>query len=116
MAVAVYPRPSPFFFRYEEEGKYLTKRNTFNDFIDCAKHLQGLGYTAPDRTAMTGRSAGGLLMGAVLNMAPELFSVAIAGVPFVDLMVTMSDASIPLTISEWEEWGNPNNEKVPQNR
>ena len=94
---------------YEEHGKYTTKRNTFTDFVECAKHLQAIGYTSPSQLAITGRSAGGLLVGAVLNMAPELFKVAIAGVPFVDLMVTMCDATIPLTVTEWEEWGNPNN-------
>ena len=93
---------------YEDQGKYLTKMNTFNDFVDCAEHLVREGWTAPAMMATTGRSAGGLLMGACLNMRPDLFRVAIAGVPFVDLMTTMCDASIPLTVVEWEEWGNPN--------
>ena len=96
---------------YEKEGKYLTKRNTFTDFVDCAKHLHDARITTPERTAINGRSAGGLLMGAVLNMAPERFAVAVAGVPFVDVMVSMCDPSIPLTVGEWEEWGNPNEEK-----
>ena len=96
---------------YEEQGKYTTKLNTFFDFIDCAEHLIEDGWTTPSQFAITGRSAGGLLLGAVLNMRPDLFRVAIAGVPFVDLMVTMSDPTIPLTILEWEEWGNPNYHK-----
>lgn len=99
---------------YQEQGKFLTKKNTFSDFVSCARHLIDIGATAPDRLAITGRSAGGLLMGGVLNQAPELFRVAVAGVPFVDLMVTMCDASIPLTVPEWEEWGNPNQERYFQ--
>lgn len=91
-----------------ENAKYKTKRNTFTDFIDCAEHLVTAGYTSPSKMTCEGRSAGGLLMGAVLNMRPDLFTAAIAGVPFVDVMNTMSDASIPLTTGEWEEWGNPN--------
>ncbi|KAG7388280.1 hypothetical protein PHYPSEUDO_012806 [Phytophthora pseudosyringae] len=74
----------------------------------CAEHLVSAGYTSPSKMTCEGRSAGGLLMGAVLNMRPDLFTAAIAGVPFVDVMNTMSDASIPLTTGEWEEWGNPN--------
>jgi len=93
---------------YEEQGKYLNKRNTFTDFITCAEHLIDQGITAPDKLATEGRSAGGLLMGSVLNMRPDLFRIAVAGVPFVDVMNTMSDPSIPLTTGEWEEWGNPN--------
>ncbi|GAB9463968.1 hypothetical protein Gpo141_00001411 [Globisporangium polare] len=91
-----------------ENAKYKTKKNTFTDFIDCAEHLIAKGYTSPSKMTCEGRSAGGLLMGAVLNMRPDLFKAAIAGVPFVDVMNTMSDASIPLTTGEWEEWGNPN--------
>ncbi len=98
-------------FWYEEEGKYLTKMNTFEDFCSCAEHLIRIGWTSPSNIAIEGRSAGGLLIGAVLNMRPDLFNVAIAGVPFVDVMTTMSDPSIPLTVVEWEEWGNPNEEK-----
>lgn len=93
---------------YEQHGKYLTKRNTFIDFITCADHLVAQGVTSPERLAIEGRSAGGLLMGSVLNMRPDLFRVALAGVPFVDIMNTMCDPSIPLTTGEWEEWGNPN--------
>jgi len=91
-----------------EQGKLLNKRNTFTDFIACAEHLAEQGYSDPERLAMTGGSAGGLLIGAVLNMRPELFSVAVASVPFVDVLNTMLDASIPLTVAEYEEWGNPN--------
>jgi len=96
---------------YTKEGKYLAKRNTFTDFCDCAEHLVKQGYTVPSQLACSGRSAGGLLVGSVANMRPDLFRAIIAGVPFVDLMVTMSDPSIPLTVTEWEEWGNPNEEK-----
>ncbi|CAH0476766.1 unnamed protein product [Peronospora belbahrii] len=91
-----------------EDAKYKKKINTFTDFISCAEHLINTGYTSPSKMTCEGRSAGGLLMGAVLNMRPDLFTAAIAGVPFVDVMNTMSDASIPLTTGEWEEWGNPN--------
>ena len=96
---------------YEEQGKYLNKRNTFSDFINCAEHLFENNITSPDQMAIEGRSAGGLLMGAVLNMRPDICKIAIAGVPFVDIMNTMSDPSIPLTTGEWEEWGNPNEAK-----
>ena len=95
----------------EVHGKYLNKRNTFSDFINCAEHLIKENVTKPEKLAIEGRSAGGLLMGAVLNMRPDLFKVAIAGVPFVDIMNTMSDPSIPLTTGEWKEWGNPNEYK-----
>lgn len=90
-----------------DQGKFLHKRNTFTDFIACARHLIAEGYTAPDRLAIMGGSAGGLLMGAVLNMAPELFRAAVAAVPFVDVVTTMLDETIPLTVPEFEEWGNP---------
>lgn len=93
---------------YEKEGKYLTKRNTFSDFVACAECLVEQGITTPNKLAIEGRSAGGLLIGSVLNMRPDLFRVAVAGVPFVDIMNTMCDPSIPLTTGEWEEWGNPN--------
>jgi oligopeptidase B len=96
---------------YETEGKYLNKMNTFTDFCDCAEFLIKSGYTQPSQLAISGRSAGGLLMGTVLNLRPDLFKAAVAGVPFVDIMVTMCDPSIPLTITEWEEWGNPNEKK-----
>ena len=93
--------------RWYDQGKFLNKRNTFSDFIVCARHLIDAGYTDSDRLAIMGRSAGGLLIGAVLNMAPELFHAAVAGVPFVDVVTTMLDESIPLTVGEFEEWGNP---------
>jgi len=93
---------------YEDQGKYFTKMNTFTDFIDVADHLVSQKWTTPDQMAIHGRSAGGLLIGAVVNMRPDLCKVALAGVPFVDVMCTMRDPSIPLTILEWEEWGNPN--------
>jgi oligopeptidase B len=95
---------------YEDSGKYLKKKNTFYDFIDCIDYLNET-YTEPSKLGIVGRSAGGLLMGAVLNMAPEKFAVALCGVPFVDVINTMSDSSIPLTSSEWEEVGNPNEKK-----
>ena len=93
--------------RWYEDGKFLNKKNTFSDFIDCAKHLINEQYSSPEHLAIEGRSAGGLLMGAVVNMAPELFKTAIAGVPFMDVITTMQDSSIPLTLCEYEEWGNP---------
>eukprot|EP00948_MAST-09A_sp_MAST-9A-sp1_P003222 g3222.t1 len=92
---------------YEEEGKYLNKRNTFSDFIACAESLIKTGVSSSETLAVEGRSAGGLLMGAIANMRPDLFKVVLAGVPFVDVMNTMSDPSIPLTTGEWQEWGNP---------
>jgi oligopeptidase B len=86
----------------------MVKKNTFTDFIAAAEHLVREKYTSPDRLAISGASAGGLLMGAVLNMRPDLFKVAIVGVPFVDVINTMLDASLPLTVQEYLEWGNPN--------
>jgi oligopeptidase B len=91
-----------------EEGKFLNKTNTFTDFIACASHLIDLGYTSSNRLAIRGRSAGGLLIGAVLNSRPDLFSCAVAQVPFVDVVTTMLDETVPLTVTEYEEWGNPN--------
>lgn len=96
---------------YEDEGKYLSKKNTFTDFVACAEHLIEKDITNPNVLSIEGRSAGGLLMGAVVNLRPELFRACIAGVPFVDAAATMCDPSIPLTVEEWEEWGNPNEEK-----
>jgi oligopeptidase B len=90
-----------------EDGKLLKKKNTFTDFIDCGQHLVDQGYTSPDRLFAMGRSAGGLLMGAVSNMAPDLFAGIIAEVPWVDVVTTMLDHDIPLTTSEFDEWGNP---------
>lgn len=90
-----------------EGGKYLSKLNTFTDFIDVAQWLQSSGWVSPGRLAAEGRSAGGLLMGAVTNMAPDTFAAILAGVPFVDALTTILDASLPLTVGEWDEWGNP---------
>ena len=90
-----------------EQGKLLTKKNTFSDFVAAAEHLVSTGAVAPDRLSAEGRSAGGLLMGAVANLAPERFRAIIAGVPFVDTLTTILDPSLPLTVGEWEEWGNP---------
>jgi len=90
-----------------EDGKLLKKKNTFTDFIDCGRFLVDEGYTAPDRLFARGGSAGGLLVGAVSNMAPELFAGIIANVPWVDVVTTMLDETIPLTTSEFDEWGNP---------
>lgn len=93
--------------RWYEQGKLLTKRNTFTDFVACARHLAKTGWTAPDRTVARGGSAGGLLMGAVVNLAPEEFAGIVAQVPFVDPLNSILDPSLPLTVTEWEEWGNP---------
>lgn len=94
--------------QWYENGKLLHKKNTFTDFIDCGRHLVEQGYTSPDRLFATGGSAGGLLMGAVANMAPELFDGIVTRVPFVDVVTTMLDPDIPLTTSEYDEWGDPN--------
>ena len=94
-----------------EAAKFETKKKTFEDFCACAEHLVKTKRTTPDLMSMEGRSAGGLLMGAVMNMRPDLFKAAIAGVPFVDVLNTMSDPSIPLTTGEWQEWGNPHQQK-----
>ena len=91
-----------------EKGKLLHKKNTFTDYIACAENLIAEKYTASDKLAIQGGSAGGLLMGAVTNMRPELFEIVVAKVPFVDVVNTMLDASIPLTVVEYDEWGNPN--------
>ncbi|MBD3181526.1 prolyl oligopeptidase family serine peptidase [Candidatus Poribacteria bacterium] len=89
------------------QGKLLKKKNTFTDFIACGKHLISEKYTSKDKLVIYGGSAGGLLMGAVTNMRPDMFKAVIAKVPFVDVVNTMMDASIPLTVTEYEEWGNP---------
>ncbi|MGG6298247.1 S9 family peptidase [Leptolyngbya sp. AN02str] len=91
-----------------ETGKFLQKKNTFTDFIACAEYLIHQGWTSRDRLAIAGGSAGGLLMGAVVNMRPDLFRTVIAQVPFVDVVSTILDTSLPLSAMEWEEWGNPN--------
>ncbi|HEY3705755.1 MAG TPA: S9 family peptidase [Terracidiphilus sp.] len=96
---------------WHDAGKMLVKRNTFTDFIAAVEHLTANGYGDPARVAIEGGSAGGLLMGAVVNMRPDLFRCVISHVPFVDVMNTMLDASLPLTVPEYEEWGNPNEEQ-----
>jgi oligopeptidase B len=90
-----------------EDGKLLRKTNTFTDFVACAEHLVAEGWTSPDRLAARGGSAGGLLMGAVVNLRPDLFRAVVAEVPFVDVLTTILDETLPLTVTEWEEWGNP---------
>jgi len=97
--------------QWYEDGKLLKKKNTFTDFIACAEKLQQDKYTSASKLAIMGGSAGGLLVGAVVNMRPELFNTVVAAVPFVDVMNTMLDASLPLTTQEYEEWGNPNVEE-----
>src|SRR5204863_740283 len=92
---------------WHEAGRMLGKKNTFTDFIAAAEHLIAQKYTSKDRLAIMGGSAGGLLMGAVTNMRPDLFKVVLAYVPFVDVITTMLDESVPLTVPEFEEWGNP---------
>ncbi|MDO6675075.1 S9 family peptidase [Tenacibaculum sp. 1_MG-2023] len=94
-----------------EDGKMLNKKNTFTDFIDCSKYLIDSGYTSPEHLYAMGGSAGGLLMGAIVNMNPELYNGIIAAVPFVDVISTMLDDSIPLTTGEYDEWGNPNDKE-----
>jgi oligopeptidase B len=93
--------------QWYEDGKLLHKRNTFTDFVACAEHLIASGVTTPDRLVAEGASAGGLLMGAVANLAPESFAGILAGVPFVDALTTILDPSLPLTVIEWDEWGDP---------
>jgi oligopeptidase B len=100
----VYGRP------WYEDGKLLKKMNTFTDFNDCAEKLIEAGYTSPEHLYARGGSAGGLLMGAVINLQPELYHGVIAAVPFVDVVTTMLDEDIPLTTAEYDEWGNPNEE------
>ena len=95
-------------------GKQEHKQNTFDDFIACAEHLVAEGITSADRLAISGGSAGGLLIGAVLNQRPDLFGVAIAEVPFVDVLNTMLDPELPLTVTEYDEWGNPQEPEVYQ--
>lgn len=97
--------------QWYEDGKLLKKKNTFTDFIDVSKHLIKEGYTSEAHLYASGGSAGGLLMGAVINMAPELYNGVIASVPFVDVVTTMLDDTIPLTTGEYDEWGNPNDKE-----
>ena len=96
---------------WRQEGRMFKKKNTFNDFVDSAKWLIENKYTSADRLVIQGGSAGGLLMGAVVNQAPQLFKASIAQVPFVDVMNTMIDDTLPLTTEEWIEWGNPRDDK-----
>ena len=98
--------------KWRQDGRMFKKLNTFNDFVDSAEWLVNNKYTSSDRLVIQGGSAGGLLMGAVVNMRPDLFKAAIAQVPFVDVMNTMLDASLPLTTGEYIEWGNPNEKEA----
>jgi len=93
--------------KWHDAGKMMSKKNTFTDFIAVAETLVSEKYTSKDRLVIDGASAGGLLMGAVVNLRPDLFRAVHAGVPFVDVMNTMMDASLPLTVGEYLEWGNP---------
>ena len=93
--------------RWYQEGKLAAKPTTFTDFVACARALIGEGWTSPGKLVARGGSAGGLLMGAVANLAPELFRAVVAEVPFVDCLTTILDETLPLTVLEWEEWGNP---------
>ncbi|KAJ1694576.1 hypothetical protein LUZ63_011274 [Rhynchospora breviuscula] len=97
--------------KWYENGKLTSKKNTFTDFITCAEYLLEKKYGSPKKLCIDGRSAGGLLISAVVNMRPDLFNAAILGVPFVDVVTTMLDPTIPLTTSEWEEWGDPRKEE-----
>ena len=94
-------------YHWYRTGKLENKENTFKDFIVCAEHLCAEKFTSPNKLSIYGGSAGGMLIGAVLNMRPELFTAALADVPFVDVLTTMCDAELPLTPPEWDEWGNP---------
>jgi oligopeptidase B len=94
-----------------QQGRLMRKRNTFTDFVACARHLVETGRTAPDRLVARGLSAGGLLMGAVAHLAPEMFTAIVAEVPFVDVVNTLLDETVPLTVTEWEEWGDP---RIPE--
>jgi oligopeptidase B len=94
--------------KWYENGKWLKKKNSFLDFIACAEHLQSIGYTSPEKMVISGGSAGGLLVGATVTMRPDLCQVVVAKVPFVDALNTMLDSSLPLTVGEYDEWGNPN--------
>ncbi|HMG01009.1 MAG TPA: prolyl oligopeptidase family serine peptidase, partial [Gemmatimonadaceae bacterium] len=93
--------------QWYDDGKMMKKKNTFNDFVDVGQYLVDNKFTSKDRLIANGGSAGGLLMGAVVNMRPDLFKAVVADVPFVDVINTMMDASIPLTAQEWQQWGDP---------
>jgi oligopeptidase B len=92
---------------WHDDGRMMKKKNTFTDFIACAEHLVSAKYTSADRLVIEGGSAGGLLMGAVANLRPDLFKAVVSKVPFVDVVNTMLDETLPLTVGEFEEWGNP---------
>jgi oligopeptidase B len=94
-----------------DQGRLLKKKNSFTDFIACAESLQRRRYTTPDQLVIQGGSAGGLLMGAVTNMRPDLFKAVVAQVPFLDVLTTMLDPTLPLTVGEYLEWGNPNEKR-----
>jgi len=98
--------------QWYEDGKMMKKKNTFTDFIDCGQFLIDQKYTSNEHLYAQGGSAGGLLMGAIINMAPSLWNGVIAQVPFVDVVNTMLDETIPLTTNEYDEWGNPNNKEA----
>ncbi|MDH5475293.1 MAG: prolyl oligopeptidase family serine peptidase, partial [Cyclobacteriaceae bacterium] len=98
--------------QWYEDGKMFNKKNTFYDFIDCGEYLINQQYTNKDKLFGMGGSAGGLLIGAVINMRPDLFKGVVAGVPFVDVVNTMLDETIPLTTGEFDEWGNPKNKEA----
>jgi oligopeptidase B len=95
---------------WHDQGRMMNKKNTFTDFIAAAEFLVAEKYTAKDRLAIEGGSAGGLLLGAAVNMRPDLFRLVVSKVPFVDVLNSMLDADLPLTVGEYEEWGNPNHE------
>ncbi len=97
--------------QWYEDGKFLKKMNTFKDFISCGEYLKKSGYCAPDKLVIAGGSAGGMLMGACMNMRPDLFDLVVAHVPFVDVVNTMLDKDLPLTQTEYKEWGNPDDKK-----
>lgn len=98
--------------KWYEDGKQLNKKNSFSDFIACTEYLHKNRYSDPSLTAAYASSAGGLLLGSVLNSRPELYKAMIVRVPFVDVVTSMLDPSLPLTVHEYDEWGNPNNPKV----
>ena len=98
--------------RWYDAGRLLQKQNSFNDFIDVTRFLVREGYADPARVFARGGSAGGLLMGAIVNLAPQDYKAIVAHVPFVDVVTTMLDESIPLTTNEYDEWGNPNEKRV----
>jgi oligopeptidase B len=102
--------------KWHEQGRMMTKKNTFTDFVAVADHLVKTGYTSKEKLAISGGSAGGLLMGAVVNLRPDLFKAVMAYVPFVDVMNTMLDPTLPLTTQEYIEWGNERQERVPYMR